>query len=77
MCSRTGSPRILSWRITFPQKSLLPVPPLAKGNEDSGNAIVKSGKKFAQLVWVLHLISHWLRSGRSIFVACQQLKSKL
>ena len=40
MCSRTGSPRIRSWRIAFPQRSLLAAPPLDKGNDDSGSEIV-------------------------------------
>ena len=44
MRSRTGSPRILSWRIASPQRSFLPVPPLEKGNEDSGNEIVLKGE---------------------------------
>ena len=39
MRSRTGSPRILSWRIASPQRSLLAAPPLDKGNEDSGNEL--------------------------------------
>ena len=39
MRSRTGSQRILLWRIASLQRSLLAVPPLDKGNEDSGNEI--------------------------------------
>ena len=39
MRTRTGSPRILSWQITPPQRSLLAAPPLDMGNEDSGNEI--------------------------------------
>ena len=42
MRSRTRSPRILSWRIASPQRFLLPVPLLEKGNKDSGN---KNGTK--------------------------------
>ena len=37
--TRTGSPRILSWRIASPQSSLLAAPLLDNGNEDSGNEI--------------------------------------
>ena len=39
MRSRAGSPRILSWRIASPQRSLLAAPPLDKGNKDSWNEI--------------------------------------
>ena len=49
MRSRTGSPRILSWRISSPQRSLLPIQPLDKGNKDSGNEIAYS-----------HLAMSWL-----------------
>ena len=43
MCSKTGSQRILSWRNALSKSISLPVLPLDKGNEGSGNEIGTMG----------------------------------